>query len=311
MPRHKSTLIFQSAATSPETAGSTAGWSESWYDPDDVSDEAAELKTFALVLARKALLASGWSIQAIRISRLDANANLLRRGRLVFIPPDNGQGTYLVSISSEQPYDALVVGVASVVGYKRGFSMRGLGVGVVSGGARYLEPPAFLNAFTLWREYLTGTVHGQPAFTPWAIRFRTIITVPEFPLGAMPITNVIIGADATTPGSPQSPVIRIPAIADAMNFHVGDQFVIQGVLGMTGINGTWKVIQVYGGVSSGFRLAPKRRVQVGGVFTTSGNCRVFRLALDNIQQATPGYGSSRQTGRPLVLGRGRRSARVC
>ncbi len=308
MPRHKVTFNFEPNPESTGTAGARAGWSESWYDPEDLTDAAAEFSATILAARRRGLLTPGWNLSFMRISRLDAQNNLMRRGRLVFIPPQDAPGSYPGANINEQAYDALVVSLSGALGFRRAFSLRGIGRDVVNAGSRFLNPPAFVTAFNAWRDELTGVAGDFPG-PGWGIRYRTLILPVSFPTGTIPIQGVDISHTAPYNGTPQSPVIQLGNVADVAALASNQTLVVQNVLGFAGINGTWKIQEVTGGVNSFIRLFAKRRVTVSGQYVASGFCRAYVYALDFIAQATPGYGSSRQTGRPLTLSRGRRSAR--
>lgn len=293
MSTHKATFEFEATVGVTSTSGSKAGWSESWYDPSDETDNAAVATARALMNRRILLLTPGWTITAIRTSRLDANANLLRKGILTFIDPSDGKGQYPGTAQDEQPYDALEVAVNSVDGNHRAFSMRGIGNNVVSAGARYLAPPAFVAAFDLWKTQLSE----------WALRRRALV-------GSQAITAIAIAPTTTGPGSPQRPSVRIE---DATGFVSGGTVVIKDVAGMTRMNGSWrveKVLTIVPGPMAWLVLLPKRRVTVGGVYTSGGTATEYTYSLSSVGSVPPGYGTSRRTGRPPLLVRGRRSNRV-
>lgn len=316
MPAHRITYDFESTTGIAATAGSKSGWSESWYIGTDQTDDVAEFQGTVLASARRGMLTPGWSLTSMRVSRLDAANNLLRKGRLVFFPPADSPGSYRGTNQDEQPYDALEVSVNSADGHHRAFSLRGIGQNVVSAGARYLDPSAFRTAFNNWLARLTGSFQPVPAaggvlnLSPFSIRFRLLRTGPLFPNGVLVIIGVDISSTDPTFGTPISPVIRFGPIDSLAGIVPGDTIIIRDVLGMQRLNGAWRVDKVNDGVNAYIRLRPKRRTQVAGTFTRAGTAKCYGYLMDNISVASPAYGTSRKTGRPLQLVRGRRSNQV-
>jgi hypothetical protein len=309
MPSHKITFEFESTTGAAGTAGSKSGWSESWYENADRTDVQAAFSATVLAAARRRVLTTGWQLPSIRVSRLDVNNNLLRRGQLIFVPPADAPGFYGGANIDEQPYDALEISIATTAGHSRHFAMRGIGNDVVSPGARFLNPPQFANNFAAF----AGTLLGQQPVAingPWAVRYRTIVLPIGAPAsGIINISAVDITTGGANGGTPASPLVTAQGGIDLTGL-VGSTIVIQNVLGMRSLNGSWKVLRVVGVGNVSIQLAPKRRVTVSGVYALSGFLRGYTYQLDNIVNVTPGYGTSRRTGRPLQLVRGRRSNRV-
>lgn len=309
MPRHKVTFEFEATTGAASTAGSKSGWSETFYDPSDTDDATCNNKANALAFDRRKLLTPGWSLNSVRISRLDAAANLLRQGRLVFYSPADAPGKFPGGEGEEQPYDALEISLFSVNGRRRAFAMRGIATSVVSAGARFLNPAAFASRFPDFIGELTGAA-GDFAGVGWAIRYRTRVNPPGVFQGAHIIRGVEIEPVAGRVGSPFSPFVAVDTYVDESLYPAGATLVIKGVQGMQRINASWKVRLATGPPNMGFYLAPKRRIQVSGDYFNGGQVTGFTYALDNIANGTPAFGTSRRTGRPLQLSRGRRSNRA-
>jgi hypothetical protein len=310
MAKHKVTLNFGSATAlgvgaAPATAGSVAGWTESWYQSADLSDDAAQAGALKLALYRRGMLTPGWAIQSIRISQLDANANLLRRGRLVFVPPQVAAGFYPGAAQDEPAYDALILSTSSTTGHARHTGIRGIPEEAVSPGGRYLNPPAFAAAFLPW----SNVLRGQPAFVGdvagpvFGLRVRQQADGGN--IAAVSLAVDIVGGITA---SPRTPVFTFTGGNGTM--AVGQTVSIAGVQGFDHVNGSWIIAAFTEIAGSGkFVVAPKRRVTVNGSLTVAGTFKTFVYAIDPIATITPEYGSSRRTGRPPQLVRGRRSAR--
>lgn len=305
MPACKVTFEFESTVGRDATSGSRSGWSESWYR-NNVADVPTAI-ALGLVLkdARRRLLTRGWSLSVMRVSMLTNTFLPTRNGALVFVPLATQPGLYFgpADTIDEQPYDALEIAVQGLAGKRRAFQIRGIGNDVVNAGARFLNPPTFNAAFPLWLGTLNGGATAGGPGTGWAIRYRTAIVNGT-------ITAIWIGQAGSPVGAtPLSPVID--AISTAAP-GAGSLLRIKSATGMTRINGTWTVftgaanpvlpnVRVY--------LTEKRRTTVAGTAVLTGGYTNWSYGLDNIVLATPGYGCSRRTGRPLQLTRGRRSNR--
>jgi hypothetical protein len=309
MARHKATLEFKATTGNSSTAGSQAGWTESWYDPVDSSDATSLAKTQRLRIARQTLLTMGWSVLAMRISQLDAGANLTRRGVVTFVAPADQPGTNLGGANpslDEQPYDCLIVSVNSVGGHHRAFGMRGIAQNVISAGGGLIAPATFFPAFNRWLAALKGNEPGGDG-VGWAIKYRlsqeygNVLNVkfPEPPDPAF--------------GDPQHPTMLVQMTPAAPAPTVNTFVNVKNVLGVSRINATWMIQKVTPQVAADtylIQLHSKRRVKVGGQYVSGGDVEMWAYGLDNILIATPGYGSSRRTGRPPILVRGRRSNRA-
>lgn len=309
MSRHKVVFEFEGTVGASGTAGARAGWTETWYDTVDTTDALAAQRALECLGKRRALLTPGWSTTAIRISQLSPTLTALRKGALVFIPPQVGPGTYGFGVAGqdEQPYDAVEISIASVTGVRRAFQMRGIGQDVISPGGRLLNPPNFNNAFPNWVQWINGSKQIIVPGGPYAVRYRTSTVVNN-------LIGILIAPGPGSPvlvPSPQSPVINLPILGPV---PIGTFVSITGTTGFQRLNGTWVVQNVYQGSANppvlySLQLAPKRRVTVVGSPVLLGTARMWQFALDPIAVATAGYGTSRRTGRPLQLTRGRRSNR--
>lgn len=301
MPKTKVTFEYEATVGVGETSGSKQGWSESWYNPTDATADGARFSALLLMNKRIKLLTPGWTITSIRIANLDAANNLTRKGQLVFVPPLTGRGTYPGTKQDEQPYDALEVRIDTEPGNHRSFSMRGIPNEIVNAGARFLNPAAWEPRFADWASELNGTA-GDFLGNHWAIRVRgTPFTFN--------IRNVIILPATNPDASPSHPVVTLNG---NLGLAAGQTITISGVMGMTRINGQWIIgsVPVVGGAVDPYVvLKAKRRTAVGGVYTTGGTAVTFGYSLAPITNATPGYGTSRRTGRPSGVVRGRRSNR--
>src|SRR6266496_2315787 len=109
MAKHRYLLEFGATPGNAETSGSDAGWTESFYESTDLTEEQAAARAYTLKNVRQAILTVGWRITAVRISRLDATNNLLRKGQLIKISPADAPGRYLPQggTGNEQPWDAI------------------------------------------------------------------------------------------------------------------------------------------------------------------------------------------------------------
>lgn len=305
MASHKLTFEFQSTVGALGTSGSNAGWTESWYriPNETLSDMISQVDT--LRRNRVKLLTPGWSLTAARISNLDANNNLVRKGTFVFYPPADAPGTYSGDFIDEQPYDACEVRIGSALGYQRAFSMRGIGANVINAGARLLNPAQFNNALTAWKTILIGAPPqwGTAGTSGWAIRYRTKFLDAK-------VTAVDIVNTPGIGGTPQAPMVGVDG---NVGLVAGQTVVLSRILGMQNLNGSWIVKSFVaggvGGPSFWLNLQPKRRTIVDGVYQPSGRAISYGYLLDQIIQATAEYGTSRRTGRPSQLTRGRRSNR--
>lgn len=310
MPKHRVLMEFAAMPGSASTAGSDSGWTESFYDGTDSTDEVADTNARNLVYHRRGCLTSGWRVSAIRLSRLDNANNLLRKGRLIQLAPGQGQGLagLAVPVPDEQPWDAINLSIATVGGSRRAYLMRGIGVGVVGASGIYLAPPAFVADSANYASALAGTlVAGDWAnrlTTAFSLRTRATPAVTSISgVFTAPVANVNLITDQT------KPMIRVPA----NTVQAGMQVSIVGVVDMPGMNGQWKVTGVAADpLNATFAyavLAQRRRVQIKSPYTQGGQVTYWLWALDPITGFTIGNGASRKTGRPPQQRRGRRSSR--
>jgi hypothetical protein len=275
-----------------------------FYDPADSTDDVAAVNAENLAFYRRRVLTSGWRVTAVRLSQLDASNNVIRKGRLIKIPPANGVGTYPVN-ADEQPWDAINLAIATAGGSRRAFLMRGIGSGVVGASGLYLAPPQFVAASALWASALKGNLGnvGSPT-TVWALRTRTArATTFISNVATSPVVNVNLVINQT------NPAIRVPIAT----VQAGNQVSIIGIIDMPGMNAQWKAVAVQlDPTNNQFNwvlLAPRRRVQIKAAYTQGGQATYWNWALDPITGFTIGDGASRRTGRPPATRRGRRSAR--
>lgn len=307
MAKHRVLYEFASTPGEADTSGSDAGWTESWYDPTDSTNDAANLKALNFMRARLLLLDAGWRITAIRISVLDAGNNPLRKGILTKVTAANGRGAYDVQagIDAEQPWDAINLAIQTVGGSRRAFLMRGLAQGVLGGGGSYLAPPRFVTQAANFARNIAGMGEGVDAVTTaLALRTRGVTA-----LTAISGVEVVAPAGVNLVASVQRPLIRVPITT----VQAGNTVQISDVQNVMGINGQWVATQLQVDPTNNqfafVLLAPRRRNTVNGTNPVGGSARYWNWALDNITGLTVGDGASRRTGRPPQQRRGRRSAR--
>lgn len=310
MSAHRFTFEFEATTGNVNTAGSRAGWSETWYNRIDENEADALARGKALALLRKDVLTEGWSLSAIRISRLNAQANLIRRGLLYLEAPGNQPGFYNNGVIApgidEQPYDAIDLSVNSAGGNHRAFLMRGIGNDVISPGGRFVSPPRWVAKFPGLQQFLTNNPVQGPWASGWCLRVRTQV----FPVGSFsgqyPIINVFTSGLPTIGASPQRPALEVSSLVGII---AGNTVVVQNVLGLKNLNGTWIINSTEVVDGTGYVvLKPKRGISVSGQYVgSSGWFLQYGYSLDLITQISVGNGASRRTGRPLQLLRGRRS----
>jgi hypothetical protein len=302
---HRVMFEFKPTTGAVSTAGSQNGWTETWYDPVITNAQTALLRARLLLNLRRGILSHGWSIASMRISQLTLAAGLLRLGSLYFVPPADQPGTYGGGDLQvdDQPYDALECAVVGVNGHHRSFQMRGVPSDVVSPGAQFLNNPRFINAFASWKSFLNGAAINAGPGGAWAIKIRLNPAAANL-MGVQIPTPPLGGAD------PQHPLLSLysPDVVPTPGMFIS----IRGALGNSRLNGTWQIRGVVPAVPAftfNVLLFSKRRVTVGGVYASGGDCRLWTTILEAIADITPGYGTSRRTGRPSALVRGRRSNR--
>jgi len=308
--KHRVLIEFASNPAILATAGSDAGWTESFYDPTDLTDDDAEAKARALINGRSPCLTVGWRAVAIRISQLDTANNLTRKGRLVKLVAPAGIGSYNRAMEGqdEQPWDSINLAIATVGGARRAFLMRGIGSDVLNAAGVYVAPPAFVLGSAQLATALSGG--GNPnAFiplptTPYAVRNRSATAVTQI---SNVLTTAPAGINAVVDAT--KPLIRVPHAT----VTAGTNLSIIGVTGMTSINGQWRANTVQNDPTTGafdfVGLLPRRRVTVKGTYESGGSVTYWTWTLTNITGFTIGNGASRRTGRPPQQRRGRRSAR--
>lgn len=310
MAKHRVLFEVNTASGEAATAGSDAGWTVSFYDPTDLTDEACEAKARRLLTALVRCLTKGYQYMAIRISQLDASNNLLRRGRLIQLAGGSAQGQYQGAAAGldEQPWDAINLSIATVAGARRAFLLRGIGSNVIAASGRYMAPPGFVLCSADLATALRGGGNPEALIllpeTPYALRTRSTTGRTNITgVFTTPVANVNLVNDQTRP------MIRVPI----GTIVAGNQVSITGVLDMPGVNGQWKVTAVQTDpLTANFQyvlLAPRRRVQIKAVYTQGGQAVYWNWTLDPITGFTIGNGASRRTGRPPQQRRGRRSAR--
>lgn len=328
MPAHKVTLEFEGSIilaaseggviNQNATIGSKHGWSESWYFQAAQTEAEAAESALAMVYFRKQILTIGWQITGVRLSQLDNNNNLLRRGTLLQLGPVQGVGTFPASTGfsqddqNEQPYDALCVSVNSTNGRRRNFLMRGIPNAIVSAGGRFVGAAPWFPRFNAWSgsiQFGNDTPTHQ-AGTPAYLRTRNRRNLPAVLNGQRPILDAQISGAAIAGLVPSaiSPVVNVSPGTDIL---VGDTVVIQRTTGIQRLNGTWLVQQVANtGTVYHLQLAPRRRLITSGAIDQKGFLTPYYYSLEGIASMFPAFGTSRRTGRPLQLPRGRRSNRT-
>ncbi len=297
MPQHKITFFFAASIlqTVPaSTVGALGGWTETFYDPRDISDTAALNSSFAALTARRGILTPGWRCYLIRASRFP----LSRTAAKLAVQPTDGAGTFGViggPALDDKSYSVLVVNFSSVSGRGRAFGLRGVGSNVVGANGLFLNPATWQLAFPLFQAVWAGT-------NPYAIRVTTQQTKQL-------VTGVLVGPIAGVPAAAPT----TPAVQTAGAVLAGPPFPavrISGVLGLANLNGLWQVsnsVQVAGVTTH--QLSPKRGRAVQGAYIGGGTLTPFTAALENIVTATPGQGGPHKVGRAPFAPRGRRSRR--
>jgi hypothetical protein len=306
MPKHKFTLLFQASLQAGPTSGGGYGWSESFYDGNDFTDDQASTRCQTYKNVRLALLSVGWSITQLRIAQLDAFNNPARKGLIINLAPQGNEGTYAgVGVGGgsgpEQAFDAINIAIQSVAGSRRSFLMRGIGVGVIAASGRFLNPAAWGQPFAGW----AADISPGGVTPPLSLRIRTAVQDTQ-------LTSVLLAAPAgvNLPCDAKRPLVRVPTGTLA----AGVTAAINGVVGLQGMNAVWRVVATQpdpANIAFTFAsLAPRRRITITGAYSLGGSIRYWTYALTNITGATAGKGTSRKTGRPPSSPRGRRSSRV-
>lgn len=308
MPVHKYTLEFESAVGVIPTSGSKSGWSESWYDVNNLAQTADAVERALLyVAARRKLLTPGWTVSAVRVTSLDANFIPTRKGALAFVQQSAGQGTYGAGVTGidEQPYDALNFAIATNLGFRRAFLMRGIGNDWVNAGGRFVNPALFGPAYGNWQQFITGTEPNNFGSAPFGIRYR------QNQGSDVPIAVFCGQNGGPSYASTIQPVVRVTLPTSIAG---GTVVRLSRFTGIQGLNGVWNIAKTVDNagppMTRDFVLAPKRGVTLLYTPGTIGTVKAWTYAMDPIVLATPGYGASRRTGRPLQLVRGRRSNRA-
>jgi hypothetical protein len=328
MPAHKVTFEFEGSIlqqaspggviTQNSTLGTKSGWSESWYFQADQTEAEASSSALALSYWRKQILTVGWQITGIRLSRLDESSNLQRRGTLLQLGPTQGVGTFPASAGfsvddqNEQPYDALCVSVNSVNGRRRNFLMRGIPNSIVSAGGRFIGAGPWFPRFNGWAggiQFGNDTPAGDFG-TPASLRIRTLRTFAGLIGGNRTIVAAAISG-AALGGLVPSVISPVITYTPPDGILVGDTVVIQRTTGISRLNGSWIIQQLaIVGSTTYMQLAARRRVVLSGTLADTGFFRAYGYTLEGITSMFPAFGTSRRTGRPLQLPRGRRSNRT-
>lgn len=297
MPQHKVTWFFaaQLGSLNPgATLGALGGWTETFYDPRDITDSIALSSAFGSMQTRLELLTRGWRCYLIRVSRFP----LTRTAAKLAVQPVDGGGVYPSPsgvITDEQAYDVLIVNFASISGRQRSWGLRGIGPDVVGANGLYLAPANFVSRFQLFQNLWAGA-------NPYALRITTNQTLQ---LISGVISAPVIGFPTATQAS--------PVVQTSGAILAGPPFPrvrITGVQGMSGLNGTWQVQNSFAaaGITS-HQLAPKRNRLVTGTYLAGGTLVPFTISLENLNVAAPGQGGPHKVGRVPFAPRGRRSRR--
>lgn len=310
---HRIQWEFEATVGAVATSGSKAGWTEAWYDNRDISDAQALQDALLSARARRAILTPGWSLTAVRVSNWSPTIGLSRKGTHAFIPPGQAIGLYPGTAQDEQPYDALVIACNTAFGNARSRDIRGIPAEIINAGGRYTGVGEFPDRFNLFIDQMTGETDvgdfTNLASLKMAFRIRTAN-------GPFNIVAVSTGGVGAPPGaSIYTPVVDIDLGGSGFLFGSTGFVTFAQAVGISGLQGTWKFVNsaVLGPTNPTWVrlwLARKRKRQVNGVYSGGGTARIITYALDSLAAAFPGYGTSRRTGRPSRLPRGRQSARA-
>lgn len=309
---HRIQFEFEATPGVVATSGSKAGWTEAWYELAAKEDAAATESALAVAQVRRLILTPGWSVSAIRVSQWSISGGLSRRGAHVFIPPAQAAGVYPGSAQDEQPYDALVVACNTAGGIAKSRDFRGIPQEIINAGGRYLGAGSFPANFGIFLSCLTGDFFGAGIFADAVVNYGFRIRTPFGPRNVLAVWTGQTGSPAGA--TPASPVIDVD-IGSPPPPNPISNLTISGFSGMGNLNGSWRLsnVQVLPvGTPTYYRCftLPKRRRVVNGTYNGGATARWFSYAIDPLVLMTPGYGTSRRTGRPPRLPRGRQSVRV-
>jgi hypothetical protein len=303
---HKVTFEFESTTGSSITGGSKAGWSESWYDTEESEDADAAVAADALRLARRGMLTPGWAITGQRLARWTVATGLQRKAILSFYTGSDAIGLYPYPDPDEQPYDALVFRANTVGALHASRDLRGIPQSVVAASGRYTPSGGWVIKFSQFQDALLGVTENFGVVLPgqhrWGLRIRTLDA------SYVVLSGTIIDVPGVGSFTQSSPGIQV---SGTFGSPAGSTIVVRGTVGFNKLNGTWLFDRVVGtqGGNDWVRLKPKRRVYVTGASTAAGGtAKAYRYSLDAIATIFGEYGSSRRTGRPTMVPRGRRSA---
>lgn len=284
---------FRPAIGAESTANSSAGWSENWYYALDVDAAGIGDAAENWIAQRIELLSPGWRIDKARFAIWPGT----RTAFTLNVPAGMGTGVYPLGGTStdEQPYDVLVNNAVCVSAKGRNYPLGGIASDVVDAGGVYVAPGPFTARYVFWATQLSSG---------WAVR-RSTVAFERLVLGVE-----TSGAFGAVLPSPIRPAIKVADLTGGP--AVGATVRVSGVVGFSGINGTWRVADftTFGGFGY-VLLSQKRNLRVNGLYDGGGVFRSFSYALDRVNFTTPSRGSSRKRGGLPDRPRGRRSMRIC
>lgn len=279
MPNYRITYFFKD--------GKSAGWTENFYAQGDSSEAVHSLFVRdALVNARLGFLAEQYFLGEVRTSNTDAARDSL----VTAYSGNSGKGKFKTQQDwaldpAEEPYDALLVRIEAGSTHRRQLYVRGLPTDVVAQNREYVPQPEFAANFKKWADIVKA--NG----TPFRLRSLT------FGDDVVPFaTTVSATGDSFSVSFGLNPV---PTWAK------GDIIRVRRAVGVSNLNGMWKVDAV---LSPVVYFKPHQRLIrgaiVGNPFLQKAT-EVFTAVTDVI----PERGTSRKTGRPFDVLRGRARVR--
>lgn len=283
----KATWIFK------DVQDGRAGWCEEFYIPGGQPRDVNEaLTNSGYPPARAALMPTGYTLQAVRVSTVPPYTGDNPRGlsSLFFFRGGGVTGTYpLTNLNpddpSEEPYDALKVRFEGAVS-RRIFLLRGLPTTITAKVSSYNEPGSWINRFNTWLSAIK-TMNAQ---------------IRKAGAGAfIPASLVTVGADG------KSLLMTFDAgVAGPINALASGAYVrVSGVTGMNYVNHLWRVKTAGNNV---LKTYPGRVQLVGEPGGVSG-VQIVTYTYDPITNGDAQEGTKRSTGRPFDLLRGKRQAR--
>jgi len=260
------------------------GWSEQWWlEVSSSTNALAAMKSY-VTQRRKSLTVSA-RIKSVRVS----NADNLRDAQFFSYLGDTGNGTYIAPATAQV-------------------------------GPEFTNAAANIRWFTntgRWRNLL---VRGLPqsalqqAADDWTINstwfdtykeVRDLVVATEFRVGTAVYGASTALATINVSGGTMYSFTTGEAIAGAV--VEGDVVQIRGTVGVSNLNGLWRVTQVTG---LNYYVRPHKKQQWGTLNVLQpGNVRKVTMNLEQLTTAVPVGGTSKKSGRPFGLLRGRASVR--